>query len=549
MWICAKCGEKIEDQFDSCWKCAAPEETNTERPRTTTRKWRVALLLGILIEVVILPGLLFALPHQSALWIHIFNFAQHTHYPLLMVFGALSPESMFGGLLALLLMGTIMALIWAGLLLAMWNLLLAGFAEFGWSGCEKRLIGWALAGVGGGTLLFLATEALGDRPTAFTASPAVRSVADGNTALALDLYNQLRRSAGNIFLSPFSISSGLALTYAGARGATETEIARTAHFALGQTNLHGVFRELLHRLNRLEHGRKLTLVSANGLWRQRGHPFLRPFLDIAAGKYGAEIASADFKTAPADASNRINSWVATQTRGKLHAVCDPGQYNKYTSLVLCDVVYFKGNWRSQFKKRASQPGPFHVTKNETVSVPMMRQEGRFRTTWVEDLAARLIALPYYGGDLEMVIILPDTVDGLGELESGLTPERLNSWLARLDERSESKTWVLLPRFSTRKTVDLVPVLKSLGMVTAFSDRSADLSAMDGTRLLYLSHAVHDAFVEVNEAGTEAAAATLFGAKSRSMTGRFIADHPFLFLIRDKGSGLVLFLGRLVDPRN
>ncbi len=545
MWICPKCGEKIEDQFDSCWKCAAPEETNAPQP--TTRKFRVALGLGILIEAVILPGLLLALPHESALWIHTFNFAQYTHYPLLRAFGP--PDSMLGGILVLLLVATIMAMIWAGALLLIWNLLLAGFAKLGWSGREKRVIGWAVAAVGGLTLLFFAAEAIRDRPTPFTASPALRSVVAGNTALAIDLYHQLRQPAGNIFVSPFSISSGLALTYAGARGATETEIAHTAHFALGQTNLHAAFPELFYRLSRLEHGRKLTLVSANGLWRQRGHPFLKPFLDIAAGKYKAELTSVDFLAAPADASSRINSWVAAQTRGKIHAVCDPGQFGTDTSLVLCDAVYFKGNWRSQFKKRNTQPAPFHVTSNESVSVPMMRQEAEFRTTRVEDVAATLIALPYYGGDLEMVIILPDEVDGLAQVESGLTPERLDSWLARLEESDANKTWVLLPRFSIRKTVDLVPVLKSLGMVTAFSKESADLSGMDGTSLLYLSEAVHQAFVEVNETGTEAAAATLFEAKSRGQTARFVADHPFLFLIRDKGSGLVLFLGRLVAPTN
>ncbi len=315
---------------------------------------------------------------------------------------------------------------------------------------------------------------------------------------------------------------------------------------MGQTNLHDAFHELFLRVNRLERGRKLTLITANGLWRQAGQTFLKSYFDLASTQYRAEIATADFKSAPAEASGKINSWIAAHTRGRIQSACTPAQFDSSSSLVLCDVIYFKGTWHSQFKKSATQPAPFHLSTNETVTLPMMRQESEFRTVWLDEPAATLIALPYYGGDVEMVIVLPDAQDGLAELESALTLEALNSWLSRLDAGSSSKSWVLLPRFSTRQTVDLVPALKSLGMGTAFCDKS-DFSGMDGTHLLYISHAVHEAFVEVNETGTQATAATMFQAKSRSMAGRFIADHPFLFLIRDKGSGLILFLGRLVDP--
>jgi serpin B len=167
---------------------------------------------------------------------------------------------------------------------------------------------------------------------------------------------------------------------------------------------------------------------------------------------------------------------------------------------------------------------------------------------IEEPQATMLELPYYGGDLGMVIILPEAVDGLAEIENALTTEKLNAWLARLDKANLHKTWVHLPRFTTRRSMDLVPVLRSLGIVSAFND-TADFSGMEGTTNLFLANVLQRTFVEVNEAGTEAAAATLFEARTKSMTGRFNADHPFLFLIRDCGSGTILFLGRLADPKS
>ena len=177
----------------------------------------------------------------------------------------------------------------------------------------------------------------------------------------------------------------------------------------------------------------------------------------------------------------------------------------------------------------------------------MSQEGKFKMVWIEETQATMIELPYFGGDLEMVIILPQTVDGLAEIEEALTPEKLNAWLGELDKATPDKIWVYLPRFTTRQSVDLIPVLRSLGIVSAFAP-TADFSGMDGTTNLFLANALQQAFVEVNEQGTEAAAVTLFAAKSKSMSGHFLADHPFLFMIRDGGSGTILFLGRLADPR-
>jgi serpin B len=179
---------------------------------------------------------------------------------------------------------------------------------------------------------------------------------------------------------------------------------------------------------------------------------------------------------------------------------------------------------------------------------MMMQKGELKMARIEEPMATLLELPYYGGDLAMIIVLPYAVDGLAEIENALTTENLSAWLARLDAANPNETYVHLPRFSTRQSVDLVPVLRSLGIVSAFNG-DADFSGMDGTKYLFLANALHRTFVEVNEAGTEAAAVTLFEARTKSMSSSFVADHPFLFLIRDQGSGTILFLGRLADPRS
>ncbi len=321
-----------------------------------------------------------------------------------------------------------------------------------------------------------------------------------------------------------------------------------AHFGLAPQELHPAFGQLADRMSRLQHGSRLTLLTANGLWRQQGHPFTAEFLGLARTWYHAEAETADFTKAPGTAADRINAWIEGRTHGRIRAMLGQDALDLDTRLVLCNAIYFKGKWRSHFKVKETCPAPFFISESQNVSVPTMAQTAEFKTASIEEPAARLIELPYYGGDLGMVIILPEAVDGLAEMEKALTVENLGAWVARLDEASPAKTVVHLPRFTTRQKIDLIPTLRSLGVDSAFDDTRADFSGMDGkTNDLYLSSALHQAFVEVNEAGTEAAAVTFVGAKSRSQPRHFNADHPFVFLIRDRGSGCILFLGRLVDP--
>jgi serpin B len=316
---------------------------------------------------------------------------------------------------------------------------------------------------------------------------------------------------------------------------------------VARAELHPAFGELLHRLDRVQHGSRLTLVTANGLWCQQGYSFSNAFLKLARSSYSAEAETVDFKQAASSASSRINAWVERRTRGRIPAALEAGRLDPYTRLVLCDVVYFKGTWRAQFDAKKTRPTPFWLTETQHVDVPTMSQEGKFKTARIEEPRTTLIEMPYYGGDLAMVIILPEAFDGLAEIEEAFTPEKLNSWLGELDRATPHTTWVNLPRFTTRQSMDLIPVLRSLGIVSAFDD-TADFSGMDGTKQLYLTSALQRAFVEVNEQGTEAAAVTHFGAVPSGGPPSFQADHPFLFLVRDRGSGTILFLGRLADPR-
>jgi serpin B len=252
-----------------------------------------------------------------------------------------------------------------------------------------------------------------------------------------------------------------------------------------------------------------------------------------------------------DAGREINAWVKRKTSGKIEHIIDPSALNNGTALVLCNAIYFKGKWTTEFNPKKTEPAPFHISTNasDTVTVPMMQQQSDCKMISADDVV-ELIELPYSGRDLSMIILLPQDVGGLDGLEQMLTTDNLRTWLQRLDGARPEKTSVLLPRFKFTREFDLVNSLKALGMRSLFNVHDANLSGMDPTDNLFVSDAVHKALVEVNEEGTEAAAATRVTVKMRGMNHNrsFTADHPFIFLIRERGSGSILFLGRLVRPQ-
>ncbi|HEY6227279.1 MAG TPA: serpin family protein, partial [Verrucomicrobiae bacterium] len=253
-------------------------------------------------------------------------------------------------------------------------------------------------------------------------------------------------------------------------------------------------------------------------------------------------------------AGEINRWIERKTGGRISSIAAANRFAPLTRLVLCDAIYFKGKWQHQFKTRDTKPAPFHISTNESVTVPMMSQKGDFKIAYSEEGSVKLLEMPYVGKNLSMVILLAQTdylrqdVDqgGVGALEEKLTSENLRLWLAKLDQAREHEAWVALPRFTTTQTFDLAPELKSLGLKSAF-DKSADFTGMDGSGNLFVSDVMHKAFVDVNESGTEAAAVTVVMVATKGMATRFIVDHPFIFLIRENASGSILFMGRVMDP--
>jgi serpin B len=381
----------------------------------------------------------------------------------------------------------------------------------------------------------------------YVAPPEVRLVVGDNTTFALDLYQQLKRQPGNLSFSPYSISTALAMTYAGARGHTAYEMAKVLHFGLPQERLHPAFGALAGHMRQIQSPNRITLLTANSLWCQRDYHFTDAFLNVVRANYQAEARQVDFIHAASAASDEINHWVEDKTMGKIKELVAPDDLGKLTRLVLCNSIYFKGTWLLQFKVSDTEFAPFHVSTNKTVTVPMMFQKSKFKMAWNENDFVEILELPYSGNELSMIILLPveDTDMELTKLEKKLTLGNLRVWLAKIDRTAPEEVSVRLPRFTTTQSYHLKPVLKSMGMLSAF-DGTADFSGIDGTTGLFVSDVLHKAFVGVDEAGTEAAAATVVPL-TRGGPYPFIVDHPFIFLIRENGSSSILFIGRIVDP--
>ncbi len=366
-------------------------------------------------------------------------------------------------------------------------------------------------------------------------------VVDANTRFAIDLYGKLRRQPGNLFLSPFSISTALAMTYAGMGGETAKEAAAVLHFT-GIENLHPVYGALVASLDRGADLGGYSLEVANSLWAQSGVPIRESFIATLRDHYAAGFDQVDFSGNSEAARRAINQWVAAKTADRIRDLFPPGTVNDNTRLVLANAIYFKGLWATQFKPERTQNGPFHVAPGQSVQVPLMHNSARFPHAVAEDVS--ILEMPYRGGDLSMIILLPERVDGLPALEASLSVEKLAQWLEAL---GDTKLDVTLPRFRMTSEFDLIPALATMGMTSAFDCEEADLSAMTEAPDWCLQTVRHKAFVEVNEEGTEAAAATGVGVGVVSVPPSFVADRPFLFLIRDKVTGSILFLGRVVDP--
>ena len=374
---------------------------------------------------------------------------------------------------------------------------------------------------------------------------------EGNSAFALALYQRLVEEKGdeNVFYSPYSISLALAMTYAGARGETEQQMADTLHYTLPQDRLHPAFNALDQTLESRGEGAEgkdeegFRLNIANAIWGQKDYAFLASFLDTLARNYGAGLRLLDFAADAEKARATINEWVSEQTEGKIEELIPQGVLSAATRLVLTNAIYFNAAWAEPFEEEQTSDGTFHLLDGDEVTVPMMRQTTSFG--YAAGQGYQAVELPYDGHELSMVILLPDATQFQG-FEASLDAERMDSIVDQLESQQVALT---MPKFEFDAEFQLNDALKAMGMEDAFSG-AADFSGMTGGRDLFISSVIHKAFVSVDEAGTEAAAATAVVMVESAAPGEPVqvtVDRPFIFAIRDIQTGAVLFVGRVVDP--
>jgi serpin B len=373
-------------------------------------------------------------------------------------------------------------------------------------------------------------------------------VVNGSNAFAVDLYAQLSKQPGNLFFSPESISTAFGMADAGARGQTATEMAHVFHFTLPPDRLHPAMGALLAEMNAQHKGYELRVADA--LWAQQDANFEVNYLKLVQSDYAAGFHRVNFKLSPEDVRTTINAWVEKQTNDKIKDLIGPGALNPTTRLVLTNAIYFKGNWQDQFDKEATQKEEFHLSAAQWVMTPMMHRTGGYR--YYDGGTFQALELPYSGNEISMVVLLPKQTDGLAALEHSFTKDAPRDWIQKLEP--VDKVILSLPRFTMTQQFELSSTLSAMGMSRAFSS-AADFSGMTGEPDFAISAAIHKAFIDVDEQGTEAAAATAIVMYATAMRREFPepppivfrADHPFLFILLDTKSGSMLFLGRVADP--
>ncbi len=377
-------------------------------------------------------------------------------------------------------------------------------------------------------------------------------LADGNTQFAFDLYQQLQSQPGNLFYSPYSISSALAMTSAGAEGGTAEEMTATLRFLLGQESLHPAFNALDQKLASLAEieipegqGEPFQLNIANAIWGQQDFHFEEDFLDLLAENYGAGLRLLDFISQSEESRLAINQWVSDETKEKIQDLIPQGSITSDTRLVLSNAIYFKAAWSEQFEKGLTEEGIFYGLEGEEILAQMMKTGHDASFRYLKEAGYQVVELPYIGNQVSMLVVVPDR-GKFEEFKNQFSIEELNRIL---DGLSYSPVALTFPKFEFETEISLAEILTDMGMPTAFSD-AADFSGMTGAKALFISDVFHKAFVSVDEEGTEAAAATAVEMSLTSMPESpidLIVDRPFLFLIREHETGTVLFMGLVVNP--
>jgi serpin B len=371
----------------------------------------------------------------------------------------------------------------------------------------------------------------------------------GNNAFAFDLYQVLKQENANLFYSPYSLSEALAMTYAGARGETEKDMAKALSFDLPQNRLHPAFNSLDLQLKQRGEGAKgkdgggFRLNVANAIWGQKDYRFLDEYLDVLAQNYGAGLRIVDFINETEQSRLTINKWVSDQTEEKIKDLIPEGVINQLTRLVLTNAIYFNAAWEHPFQEHATSDGQFHLLDGGDVNVPMMRQSESFG--YAEGDGYQAVELPYDGREMSMVVLLP-AAGQFNTFEDKLNAEFVTAITGNLKIQRVSLT---MPKFEYESSFGLKKALDTLGMGVAFTD-AADFSGMDGKHDLLIQDVVHKAFVSVDESGTEAAAATAVIVGLTSAPAEPVVmtiDRPFIFFIRDMQTGSIIFVGCVLKP--
>ena len=373
----------------------------------------------------------------------------------------------------------------------------------------------------------------------------LKILVDGNNAFALDIFQTLRSENGNLILSPFSISLALAMTYAGARGETEAQMANVLHFSQSQAQLHPAFNAIDLSLEKSpgnfeKDQQPMTLNIANAVWAEQTFPFQQNFLDTIALHYGAGVHLADFINRYEPARREINGWVSDKTEKKIQNLLPEGSVTTDTRMALVNAIYFKADWQVPFNASSTNDGPFYLLDGSQVTVKMMHQLMSF--PYIKGEGYHAIELPYAGDTSAMDIIIPEE-GNYESFESSFSKETWDSILAGMQHTTVDLGF---PKFTFTKDFRLNDVLAEMGMPDAFDRDTADFSGMSEKRL-FIESIFHKAFVAVDEKGTEAAAATAVLAVPASLPEYLDVNRPFLFIIRDKVLGQILFIGRVLNP--
>lgn len=369
-----------------------------------------------------------------------------------------------------------------------------------------------------------------------------RNLASDNNIFAVNLFNNINNSQKNIFLSPYSISIALAMTYSGAKGNTEKQMADVLNYKLSQKELHEAFSILEKKLSQSSSdGNELKITNA--IWKEKSFIFLASFLDVIKTNYGPVFFDVDFKNSYNKVRLEINGWVESKTNNKIKDLISSGILNSLTRMVLVNAIYFKGKWANQFKVSMTKNDKFWLNKDNFNMVPLMSIKDDLKYWSCNGI--QMVELPYAGHKLSMIIILPDNIESKDNLQYDV----IKTWD---NENQVRQVQLFLPKFKVESGFNLNDVLSKMGMPDAFDDNS-DFSGMNGKRDLYISAILHKAFVDVSEEGTEAAAATAVAVGFRSMAPEkpkpvtMRVDHPFTFVIRHNESGSIIFMGKVNNP--